>query len=282
MRHLLIAAFVLAIGPAAAGAGEQPDVEIVVVDAGAVQRLTMTDGARIYGRVEAILEHEIRFLTLTGVVMTIDRDQIVDLRVVQGRVVNGEFRRQDPHGSRLAIGPTARSLRRGHGYVTVHQFAMPSMQVGLTDRLSVGGATPLYFFGERHPFLVTPKVQLLSRGNVTVAAGTIHVMNVGGVRSGLVYGVTTLGSTDTAATVALGYAFSGNERRPVVMLGGELRESGRVKWFTENWLFGPDNGFVSGGARILRERFSTELALVVPLGIPYGRPVPMINVAWSF
>jgi hypothetical protein len=47
-------------------------------------------------------------------------------------------------------------------------------------------------------------------------------------------------------------------------------------------LFGPDNGFLSGGARILRDRFSTEVALVVPLGIPYGRPAPMINFAWSF
>ena len=82
--------------------------------------------------------------------------------------------------------------------------------------------------------------------------------------------------------MALGYAFSGNQRRPVVMLGGELRESGRVKWFTENWLFGPDSGFISGGARILRERFSTELALVFPLGMQYGRPVPMLNVAWGF
>ena len=282
MRQLLIAVIVLAVGAPTAAAVEQPVVQPVIADADAVQRLTMTDGARVYGRVETILDHEIRFVTLAGIVLTIDRDRIADLRIVQGRVVNGEFRRQDPHSSRLAIGPTARSLRRGEGYVTLHQFVMPSTQVGLTDRVSVGGATPLYFFGERHPFLLTPKVQVLSRENVKVAAGTIHLMNVGGDRSGLVYGVTTLGSIDNAATIALGYAFSGHERRPVVMLGGELRESGRVKWFTENWLFGLDNGFVSGGARILRERFSTELALVVPLGIPYGRPAPMINFAWSF
>jgi hypothetical protein len=282
MRQLLIAAFVLAVGAPTAAAVEQPVVQPVIADADAVQRLTMTDGARVYGRVETILDHEIRFVTLAGIVLTIDRDRIADLRIVQGRVVNGEFRRQDPHSSRLAIGPTARSLRRGEGYITLHQFLMPSMQVGLTDRVSVGAATPLYFFGERHPFLLTPKVQVLSRENVKVAAGTIHLMNVGGDRSGLVYGVTTLGSIDNAATIALGYAFRGHERRPIVMLGGELRESGRVKWFTENWLFGLDNGFVSGGARILRERFSTELALVVPLGIPYGHPAPMINFAWSF
>ena len=282
MRYLNIAAFVLAMGPSSAGAGEQRDGDVAIADVGTVQRLTMTDGGRLYGRVEAVLEHEIWFLTLAGIEMAIERERIVDLRVVQGRVVNGEFRREDPHSSRLAIGPTARSLRRGQGYVSLHQFAMPSMQVGLTDRVSVGGATPVYFFGERHPFLVTPKVQLLSRDSVKVAAGTIHVMNVGGDRSGLVYSVTTVGSADNAATVALGYAFSGDERRPVVMLGGELRESGRVKWFTENWLFGPDSGFISGGARILRERFSTELALVFPLGIQYGRPVPMINVAWGF
>ena len=49
MRHLIIVAFVLAIAAPSAGAAEQRDGDVVIADVGAVQRLTMTDGARLYG-----------------------------------------------------------------------------------------------------------------------------------------------------------------------------------------------------------------------------------------
>ncbi len=66
------------------------------------------------------------------------------------------------------------------------------------------------------------------------------------------------------------------------MLGGRRRQNRRVKWFAESWLLGrtmPASSPV--GARLLRERYSTDLGLVVPLG-PYGFVMPMINLTWSF
>jgi hypothetical protein len=66
------------------------------------------------------------------------------------------------------------------------------------------------------------------------------------------------------------------------MLGGEGRQNRRVKWFAESWLLGPDAGLVSFGARLLREHYSTDLGLVVPLS-EYGfMAAPMINLTWSF
>ncbi len=282
MCRVLMALVFCLVAVSSVAAQDHRSIDVHVPPAEAIQRLRMSDGSQLYGRVEAVDDDSVDFRTIAGVLIIVDNAQLVELRLVEGRVINGEFRFKDPHTSRLMIGPTARSLRRGEGYVTFHQFAVPSIQVGLTDRVSIGTVTPLMMFGEYYPILVTPKIQLLGREKVQVAAGTIHLLNVDDSGpTGLVYGVTTLGSADNAMTLALGYAFSGNERRPLLMLGGELRETGRVKWFTESWLFGPRDGFVSGGARILRERFSTELALAVPL-YGGGYLVPMINFTRSF
>jgi hypothetical protein len=281
MWRTLLVLIVLTAVPSAADAQERRIDVRIPDDSSVIQRLVTRDGSQVYGRVETIGDDSIEFRTIDGGLLTIEVDDLVELRVVEGRVVNGEVRLRDPHGSRLFIGPTARSLRRGEGYVTLHQFMMPSMQVGITDRVSVGAATPLFFYGEPHPFLVTPKVQLLAREKLQLAAGTIHLLNVSGDSNGIAYGVATIGSRDHAATVAFGYAYSGNERRPVAMLGAEARESRRVKWFAEGWLFGADDGLVTVGARLLRERYSTELGLVVPLGT-YGFVMPMVNLTWSF
>jgi hypothetical protein len=247
-----------------------------------IQVLETRDGLRAYGRLEVIGEESIQFRTISGELMIIEGDRLEELRTVEGRLVNGEFRLRDPHASRLFIGPTARSLRRGEGYVSLHQLTLPSMQVGITDRVSLGAATPIFFYGESHPFLVTPKVQLLAREKLQVAAGTMHLLNIADNSTGIAYGVATFGSRDNAATVAFGYTYAGNERRPVVMLGTEGREGRRVKWVAEGWILGEDAGLLTFGARFLRERYSTELGLVVPLFGPSGYVLPMVNLTFGF
>lgn len=263
-------------------ASAQRRIDVRIPDPVETQVLTTRDGLRLYGRVEVIDEESIQFRTIAGELMTIEGDCLEELRTVEGRVVNGEFRLRDPHASRLFIGPTARSLRRGEGYVSLHQFMMPSLQVGVTNRVSVGAVTPIFFYGESHPVLVTPKVQLLAREKLQVAAGTMHLLNIADNTTGIAYGVATIGSRDNAATVAFGYAYAGAERRPVAMLDAEGRDGRRIKWFAESWLFGADSGLLTLGARILRERYSTELGLVVPLLGSYGYVFPMINLTWGF
>ena len=43
---------------------------------------------------------------------------------------------QGVDSSRLFLGPTARSLAPGEGYLVFHGAVVPSFQVGLTDRVS--------------------------------------------------------------------------------------------------------------------------------------------------
>src|SRR5438552_2111507 len=50
--------------------------------------------------------------------------------------------------SRLFFGATARSLPAGQGYFSVRELGLPAFQVGITDRFSIGAATPIALPGK--------------------------------------------------------------------------------------------------------------------------------------
>ena len=80
-----------------------------------------------------------------------------------GPTLQRESAPPDAGQSRLLFAPTGRSLRKGEGYVNVHELTFPSVQVGVTDRFSIGGGTPLYFFDDIRPVWFTPKFQVVAR-----------------------------------------------------------------------------------------------------------------------
>jgi hypothetical protein len=156
------------------------------------------------------------------------------------------------------------------------------VQVGVTDRFSLGGGTPLFFGDGDRPVWFTPKIQIVSRRNAQIAVGVIHITGIEEFNAGIAYGVTTIGREDTAATIGLGYAYSGDDRSAILMVGGDHRQSRRIKWITENWFWrGGGNGFVSGGVRFLGERLSADVSLVVPL-VDDAFAFPIVSFAWSF
>ena len=257
------------------------DVDIRIAEPGVIQRLTLTDGSQVYGRVESIDADGLVFRSIVGVTLAVPRTGIADLRSVEGRVVAGEFVPADSHNTRLMFAPTARALKRGEGYFGVY-YVLPFVQVGVTDRLSIGGGTPLVFGGgSGRPVWFTPKLQVLGRPNVQAAVGVIHISGIEDVNAGIAYGVTTLGHDDAAATLGLGYAYSGEgDYSAIVMVGGDRRQSARIKWITENW-FWRGGGFVSGGVRFIGQRLSADVSLVVPL-IDETFAVPVVSFAWGF
>ena len=124
--------------PAAARGPQSPYVR-------SLQELVLKDGSRAYGAVVAEDATDIVFRTSSGAELKTPKARIASLRPVTGRMVGGEFRREDPNGTRLAFGPTARAVPRGQAYLAVYQGIVPFVQVGVTDRFSIGGGTPLVF-----------------------------------------------------------------------------------------------------------------------------------------
>jgi hypothetical protein len=251
-----------------------------------IQRLTLTDGSTLYGSVESIADDFITFRTIAKTVLTISRANIRDLRVVPGHLVNGELRPRDPQQTRLFFGPTAKSLARGDAYAGLYYFHVPFVQVGVTDRFSIGGGSPILvslLTGEFGVW-ITPKLQVVSGDRVQMAIGAISTV-ADGPDVGLLYGVSTIGGPDRSASIGLGYGYHGANGM-VVMAGAEARTSRRVKWLTENWFTPDGKGVFGGGFRLLGERFSADvgLMLVVDRDEPHMSvlPLPVFGVAWHF
>jgi hypothetical protein len=156
--------------------------------------------------------------------------------------------------------------------------------VGVTDRFSIGGGTPLVFGSGDVPVWLTPKCQILSTEKADVSVGVMHFMNIGDASAGIAYGVMTYGTTDSAVTIGVGHTYVSNEGytggASVLMVGGERRVSRGLKFVTENY-FASGGGMVSGGIRFMGERLSADLGLISPLNAGGFFAAPMVNFVWK-
>jgi hypothetical protein len=247
--------------------------------------LVLNDGSKMFGSIELADETKIVFRTLAGVQVTVRLAEIASMRNVVGTIRNREFLPPDPNTSRLFFAPTGRSLRRGQVYLGVYEFVMPFVQVGVTDRFSVGGGTPLVFGIDEwdRPFWVTPKLQVFDGGDTQVAVGVLHAFDSDGDGGGIAYSVVSHGNDVRGFTAGAGLAY-GNDggRAGVLMLGGEARIARHVKAISENYLWKDGNGIVSGGFRFFGDRLSADLALLVPVGADEFFIVPMMNFVYLF
>ena len=284
MTGLMLALLIVSL-PSAPQQSPPAAIAIVVPAEGITQQLELKDGTRAIGRVESIDGDRFTFRTTSGVAMAVDRAVVQALGPVTGRLINGEFWPADPNPTRLFFAPTGRSLKRGEAYFGVYEILLPFVQYGITDRISIGGGTPIFFGTSDVPFWVTPKVQVFRGKSTEVSLGVLHFFNVGDLNLGIAYGVVTQGGADSALTIGLGYAYVRDEddggAAPVVMFGGEHRVSRRLKLVTENYVF-DEGGLLSGGVRFLGERLSVDLGLVSPLGAGEFVAAPIVNFVWKF
>jgi hypothetical protein len=289
--------------------GQVPPPDPAASAPSVLMELRLKDGSVFYGTIDRETPERVVVHTIAGATVEVDRAQIASIEPARGVVVGGEFIPADPNATRLLFSPTARSLNKGQGYVGVYEFVLPFVQVGVTDRFSIGVGTPLIFFGDEdvRPVWITPKFQFYRADRVQAAAGLMHFHVLGDdTKAGLAYAVATIGTDDNAWTVGTGWAYSRyyeetydpycysmpmgpceptregqTEGSPVVMIGGELRLGRRSKFITENYGF-EGGGIVSAGVRFLGERLSADLGLAVPIGAGFFVALPVVNFVWTF
>lgn len=261
-----------------------PAVTLAVAAPDVTQEIRLRDGTTAIGRIETIEAGVVTFRTLVGATLSIAAADVVALAVVEGRATGTEFWKDDPNPTRLFFGPTGRALKRGDVYLGVYEVFMPFVQVGITDRFSIGGGTPLIFGGGGdRPFWLTPKFTVINRPKTQVAVGAMHITNVDNENLGIAYGALTQGSRDSAVTVGVGFAYDRFEEAsaPIVMLGGEHRVHRHIKLVTENYVF-DGGGIASAGVRFMTGRLSADLGLAAPLGVDELFVFPMVNFVWTF
>ena len=280
----LLMVAVCACAATRAHAQQNPAPAIVVAAQGQLQELVLRDGTHAFGRVEKVDGGRVTFRTEAGAILDVDVAQVVSANIATGQIVEGAFWPADSNPTRLFFAPTGRTLKRGESYFGVYEIYISFVQFGITDRFSIGGGTPLLFVGEiSHPFWFTPKLQIISRPNTQASIGVMHFLNVDRETVGIAYGAVTQGSSDSALTVGLGWAYDHGKNyhsnTAVLMIGGEHRISRRVKFVTENYLINSE-GMITGGFRFMGERLSADIGLIAPLGGDVFA-LPMVNFVWK-
>lgn len=267
--------------PVTARAQTLPDIP---APSDAIYEVRLGDGSVIFARVLELDEERVVFETVGGARLDVERTGIEGVRPARGQTVDGEFRTEDPGGTRLFFTSTGRSLERGESYIGTYVVVLPFAAVGITDRFTIVGGAPV-LFGELEPFYLGPKLQIIRQPEVQASIGTLAFFFDDEV-VGVAYAVGTFGDTDEALSAGIGYFYSGDEvlNEPAFMLGGETRVSRRIKLITENYILPDAVGVVlSGGVRIIGDRFNTEVGAMGAIADGDGGCcVPLINFSYSF
>jgi len=205
--------------------------------------------------------------------VSLDRTQIQSMRAARGRIVDGLFLPEDPNRTRLFFSPTARPLERGETYVSNYILFFPFAGIGVTDRFSLAGGTPILPGNMGDLFYLAPTYTVARRPGLDLAVGALAFFvtrELDEGSAGILYGAGTLGDPDRALTAMAGWGFSlgGGDSRidsnPVPMAGGEVRTGEHTKFLIENWFViggGSTEGILVGGIRSFGERPSADLGL---------------------
>jgi hypothetical protein len=286
MRHTrcFLLAVLLLVVPAAQAAEDTTDV-------GRPHRIEMRDGSVFIGHIVAQDADSLRFMTLSGIVMTIPRPRIEKIVPLEGVIEEGQFHRVDPNRSRLLFGPTARPVRSGGGYIAFYELFFPFVAFGVGDILTVSGGLSLFPGATDQLFYLGPKISIpTGTESAQLAVGLQYANAFGGGSSGagILYGATTLGNPFTSVTFGAGWGFSGEDfsDKPVILAGFEAQVSGSAKFILENWI--PVTGDVSVhafGIRLFGDELAADFALVYvrsgtsPEGFPF---IPWIGFVYNF
>ena len=193
---------------------------------------------------------------------------------------------EPPPSPHTFVAPTARMLEPGHGYVSGYGLFVPSLQVGVTNRFSMGGGfTPP--LGGAPLAWVTPKVQVFDGQRVDVAAGVIHAFVGNEANVGLAYVVATRGDEQGSATFGASMAYARADgdggQTPVFLLSGERRVNAHVRVMTENYFFPGAGGMATFGFRIQGRSGSFDVGVVAPFaGRGFFVLMPILNWGYRF
>ena len=185
--------------------------------------------------------------------------------------------------TRLFVAPTARSLPRGRGSLGLTEVFFPSVEVGLTNRVSFWafGALPTEDLSDGG-IQVAPKIQLLNGTHVQAAVGGSLAFSSGSASAGA-YGVVTVGSADTALSVGYQYDYLPSmnswEGSPgTLFFGAEKAIGRRFRLIVEgNIVLHSVDSFLIAGGRFSRGRWSVDL------GVLRGtETLPFFTIAWAF
>ncbi len=256
--------------------------------------IELQDGSQLVG---SLLQSDSIFIvikTLSIPKIEIPVGRIKNINVVDdSNIKNGEYWFPNPNTTRYLFAPSAFTLKKGEGYYQNTYLFLNSINVGITDNISIGGGIEiLSTFGSltegsfQPVFFITPKIGFQVAEKVHIGAGLLYVSVpefVSDERMGLgiAYGIGTYGTEDHNVTLGIGWGVVEGEfsNKPIIAISGMTRIARKTALVTENWFFPADPyyGVISYGIRFFGEKLTVDLAFLnnpdiasaIFIGIPY-------------
>ena len=206
---------------------------------------------------------------------------------------DSKFVLSDPSNTRLFLSPTARPLKAGDVYFADYMIFFPFIGVGITDFLSIGVGRSIFPGENDQTWYLTSKVTPITIDKVSVACGLL-LFNftqqfLDALALGTFYGGVTYGNQKASLTAGLSWGFAGRDisKNPmIIMVGGDLRISNKIKIITENWFFTEAgiSPLLSIGIRIFGENLAGDLGLIYPTGLDSDglKFLPWLSVTYKF
>ncbi len=174
----------------------------------------------------------------------------------------------------------------GHGYFGVYELVVPSFGVGIGNVFMIsGGFSAIPGIDLRDQvYYIAPKAQVFNSEYVQGAVGLFWAKPGTNEESvGMAYSGVTAGTPRASFSGGIAFPFgsrSGFSDNPLLMVGGEVRATKRLKIITETWI-APSEGdaILSLGFRIITSRLTVEVAVATTTE---GGFLPLVNfsTAW--
>ena len=127
--------------------------------------LTTNDDKTFSGVILYQNEKEVSIRTESLGDLTISNSKIKDIKIVaKEQIIGGKYFFPNPHPTRYFFNPSAIPLKKGEGYFQNAWILANSVQVGVTDNISLGGGYGNTVFLLYHPKIRFQSVRLYSSG----------------------------------------------------------------------------------------------------------------------
>lgn len=249
-------------------------------------KVVLDDETVLNGEIQSVTADTVNLRTPSGIFIAIPEVKIREVQRSRVEMSGGVFYRRDPNDTRLLFAPTGRGLRRGQGYFADYWIFFPTVAVGITDFLAVGGGMSIIPAANSQLLYIAPKISFSPKENISIAGGFLRLGIPEEDDITLAYGVATLGSSRAALTAGFGVPVTDERDEMIFLVGGELQTSNSTKIITENWIPSSGDAVFSLGVRFFGERLAVDLAFITAASIlddASGWPfIPWVDFAVNF
>lgn len=238
-------------------------------------RITSKDGNIYIGKIIAEDSINMHLLTPNIGSVTIRQSDIKSVdKIVSSMVKDGKFWYPNLQSTRYFFMPNGYGLKKGEAYYQNVWILFNQLSVGITNNVSIGvGMVPLFLFaGSPTPVWVIPKISIpVVKDKFNLGAGALIGGVIGAEQSGfgLLYGITTFGSSNTNVSIGFGYGYLDKEwtKKPILNISSFIRLSPRTYLVTENYYIPSDDPIIiiSFGARTIINKVGLDYGLFLPL-----------------